>query len=843
MKKWTVPVLFACLACAVLTVRAYDLKNPALVPVDVKTPLQHEPLGLVQRGELRFAIIYDKAGGSGLAMAVKLLQEAFERCAGTSPETFTLNELDNSNKYPFRIILGENALTKQLGLDPSSLPAQGYEIKSFKDCLAIVGDDTLRLPDGKTRTPLTKDQPATGTLWGVCDFTERLMGCRYYFPGDYGSIWPQVKDFTLAPVNYTDYPRFSNRDGCWIGWAMHGAKNQERWEPLLGKYRGKSDSPDKGVGLVARWRLANFMGPVAFHPGHDPGPEKIYRQFPNNKKDIFFTSEFGNTYFNEKQHIGNDFDLTNLKFADLIIEAMRKYYDSNGKECNIWGWAPTDRYVNFGQCDGEVSLADMLANPTVKRLNLISEEDIKSGVEFRNIYGRFLQYYAGRVKKEFPNLKVAFMPYQGGTYPPTDPRWRLPDNIALRVCTHVFPRVAANPRKIKTTLDNLKNWYAATQNTPVASLWFYHIPESSGSPLVRAIAAQYVGESVRACGNYLGRTNIFFDQYGSFNWSFYYSEYAGVHSMWNPDFNVEAAIDEHWEPFYGNKAGAILKKFHRLLKDSYLKYYVMDDSINHAQCNPLYPPKVVDDLEALLKQAEEAIPEGSVEEKRFNLLKTPFAPAFASQRSRQNYIRPIYNAHRLLEGEELSVDGSGKEAVWKTLKSMKLIDPRGTGKTPEFNGNVRLAWDDSGVYLLATFPYAPLADPKKSVWHNDSIEFFLSPGNTSSQFFHYTVDSTGQKHIGRKRLKPIGTPYQNDFLSPGFKYGVGIDANGWSLEMFVPFADLRLPEKVRPYDSWGMNVVSNKLGQPAECSSSSLTLGNNHNIDMYGNVKFLGRGD
>lgn len=55
----------------------------------------------------------------------------------------------------------------------------------------------------------------------------------------------------------------------------------------------------------------------------------------------------------------------------------------------------------------------------------------------------------------------------------------------------------------------LKEWYEATGNRPIDSLWFYHIPAEGGSPFLRAIAAQFVGESINVCGKLLGRTISF----------------------------------------------------------------------------------------------------------------------------------------------------------------------------------------------------------------------------------------------------------------------------------------------------------------------------------------------
>ena len=67
---------------------------------------------------------------------------------------------------------------------------------------------------------------------------------------------------------------------------------------------------------------------------------------------------------------------------------MKKYYASGGKDYNIWSYPPNKQYINIGQCDGEVPDMDMLRNPTVQKLKLISQADIDSGVAQRNVYGR-----------------------------------------------------------------------------------------------------------------------------------------------------------------------------------------------------------------------------------------------------------------------------------------------------------------------------------------------------------------------------------------------------------------------------------------------------------------------
>ena len=394
------------------------LTNPALPPVECKGAPQHAPLKLVENGELKFAIIIDQnqeksrryPNEKSILSAVDLLQEAFVRCTGKKPEVFDLAELDKAKKYPYQVLLGKSERTIALGMDGMSLPREGFELKTFPDGLAIVGFDFY---DKEKPLKDWNETALRGTLWGAYDFVERFMGCRFYFPGEYGSLWPPIKELTIDPVDYTDYPRFATRgDNWWMYSSLGGPDNHAKWEPLLGKYDGE------GVTNFAdRWRQAT----TTHHMGHTPNPVDYAKANPDKIDKIFYRAPNGNLYYNEK--IGSEasyFDVTNLELADLFIESLKEFEKTGGKAKT--GYGMNKDFICFGQCDSEIPLPDMINNPTVKQLNLITEENIKRGDSYSDIYGRFYQYYANRIKKEFPGRFLYLMPYANYTKAPLDPR-------------------------------------------------------------------------------------------------------------------------------------------------------------------------------------------------------------------------------------------------------------------------------------------------------------------------------------------------------------------------------------------------------------------------------------
>ena len=757
--------------------------------------------------------------------AVNALVENIEKCTGLKPPVFDESERAQYKKYPYLLLVGESSLTKKLGINASALPREGFIVKTFSGGVAIVGNDSSLIKDYYAK-PLSQNGTIYATLWGSYDFLERFFGCRFYFPGKYGSLLPKVKNLVIAPVTYKDHPRFRNRSEEWFYWTFDWngryPERRKHWESYLG--------PVKEMAFAKTWRLARTS---PFWAGHNPNPQKFVKAYPDKKDIIFYRAPNGNLYYNKYQHIGNYFDVTNLKFADLLIESLKKYYSSNGKINDGW-CALSDLYIPIGQCDSEVPLFDMINNPIVKKNKLITAKDIKSDSPYSNIYARFYQYLGNRLNKEFPGKKIILLPYSKYTFAPLNPKWKLPDNIELRVCIGKFPAWVHNKKVVQKWKKHLQDWYAALGNRPVASLWLYNVPRNA---FARAVVPQFIGECAKACGKLLGDMDLFFDQHGNLEFYYYYSQYAGARCMWNPDFNVTAAIAEHWEPFYGKKAGGFLREFYKCLLDMHMNFFIKQNDRN-----PLYPISMINKLEKLLAQAKASIKKDSIEMKRFRLFVAPWEKAFASQRNRHSYSRPLYGAYRLLANEKAELDGKGNEPFWAKVAKMPTLDPNGNNKKIEYPSDIKIAWDKEGIYGLITSPYPPKPNKKASIWKNSNVEIFIAPGTKKSDYFHYAVDTLNKVHYGAKEFMPVEKPYNSFWCSPGFRSRVTLSQGAWTLEFFVPFADLKVSSP-HVYDSWFINIVTNKNSMPMEYSSSAMTIGNNHNIRMFGIIKFLGKGE
>ncbi len=835
MKKY-LRLLFLCLTGTAALLSAYDLNTRALTPIELMKPPRHENIKLVENGKLKFAIVWDKdaeicpRAKKSIAPAVKLLCEAFEKCTGKQPAVYDIGEAVPAS-LPCRILVGGSKPAQEAGVDTAALPPQGFEIRTTAQGIIIAGNDSSTNPDFN-KDPLDKYGSSKGTLYGAYDFVERFLGVRFYFPGEYGSIWPQIRDFELKPANYRDYPRFDQRGTTYYIWcAVKDEANKAHWEKFMGPLKLKDTS------FAERWRIGSYLPKTA---SHSPTPETLAKNYPDQLKTIFYTSPNGSFFYNPKQHVGNAYNVVDLKFADLLVDAYKRFYESKGKDDrgDLKYWC-SNRGMSFGVCDTFIQNADITEDETVKKLNLITQKDIDRDPDaaMANVYGRFYQYLGRRIKEELPGKKLGILAYYNSRLASLDPRWQLPDNIEINLCDFRLPIKVHNPKAMGNVRQTFREWYEALGNRTVDLVWAYN-PRLD--IIARSVAGEFVGDIPKKLGKYMGRTLIWFDMDGVHDlWNHYYSFYAAHKSQWNPEWDVDAGIDEHWALFYGEKPGAVLKEFHRTVKDMVIKYHSAHDDALPG----LYPIAELDKIEKLLAKARSMIKPDSVEMKRFELLSEPWPNMIAGQRARYAYEKPVHAVRRLLDGQQIILDGKDDDQVWRNAACMPMFSPKmGKNLKPSQPVTVKFAWDEKGLYGFIRAEGKARITPDKSIWDNCNFELLLSPGLKQEEYYQIVFDGTGQTCCIYKKLLPIPQPSDKSWMPTGFKMKNSVDDNGWSTEFFLPFSAIK-KKTPAPYDCWYANVVHNRKLPKAEYMGSSMTLGVNANLQMFGLIKFGGRGD
>ena len=814
----------------------YDLHIKTLTPIKEQAKPAGGDMVFVKDGKLNFAVVIDAQAetrvkshsGKSIASALVHLTNAIFRTTGRLPAVVDENDAATLAEYEYRLALGDSKTARAAGFDMQKLEKDGFMVKTWPKGIVVAGWDSS-LVEGWDMGVTPTYGTAAGTKFGVMDFCERFLGCRWYYPGEYGSIYPKVTDLVISPVHYEEAPYFLVRGGYWFCISTFLGKDKVAyWKKYLGEGIKEND-----YSFIDYWRSGWWYPSGGWHC---PDPLKYAKAHPDKLKTIFYTDPFGHFWYSPNQMVGNYFDVVNLKFADLLIEDVKDFYASKGRK-NQYGFEHyvNDMYVSFGAPDTYMPVQTMLGDPTVKKLGLISEADLRREPDavMANVYGRFIQYFANRVNEEFPGKKVGLLAYYNTKCAPTDPRWKVPDNVDIFLCDGRLPRKVRSKKFMAKSRQLFKEWYDARGGKPAERTWMYTSPDN---PFQRAMIPEFSGEVSKALAPYQGRVAQFFDFGGPFKelWHYWYAAYVQYHSEWNPDFPVDAAIDEAFDLMFGEKAGAHMKAFHRIQKDTYLKYALETDDLA-----PVYPPETVNAMERELKAAGEAVKGDAVREKRWKLVSDFWWSAFELQRKQAVYEPPVYSAPTLLPGETIVLDGKGDETAWNRAAAMPLINPRGTDPVTSRH-DVRLLWDEKGVYGKIV-GFAPALKDKGDIYQNDSIELYFSPGLKKTEYYQLFFDF--EDHLWRcyKKEAPIPQPGDLNWKAEGFRHVEQFAADDWTCEFFVPFSVFRTVAAPKAYDDWNLNLVINKKSEPKDYVGSSLTMRLNSNLAMFGILRFDGR--
>lgn len=832
--KYNLLILSLFIAQAVF---GYDIHKKSLTPVKEFARPAGAEMKFVENGALNFAIALDPQAETraknrtkkSIAPALVHLTNAIFRTTGRMPAVIDEADAAALKKWKYLLVLGDSKLARAAGVDVTKMPLEGFAVKTFAKGVVIAGADSS-LIEGYNMGVTDTYGPACGTKWGVLDFCERVLGCRWYFPGRRGEYYPEIRDLVIAPVHYEDAPYFLRRGGHWFSIeSFYTEERTAKWRTYLGdeiKYRDTS--------YIDHWRSGGT------HPGggsHCPHPRPYAKSHPDKLKTIFYTDPYGKFWYAPNAHVGNYYNVLDLGFADLLIEDYRAFYASKGAKDpgGFWGNV-NDRYISFGVCDTYLPATTMLSDPTVKELGLISKADLarEPDAVTANVYGRFIQYLANRIGKEFPGKELNLLAYYNTKCAPTDPRWKVPDNVAIFLCDGRLPRRVRSEKYMAKTLRLFKEWYDARGGKPAEQVWMYTSPDN---PFQRAVIPEFSGEVVRKLGKYMGRVGKFYDFGVSHDiWHYWYAAYCQYRTEWNPDFPVDAAIDEAFDIVYGGEAAAHMKRFHVLQKDAFLKYALETDNLA-----PVYPAGVIAEMDRELKAAGECLkgdPERTI---RWKLVADFWWPAFELQRAQAGYEPPVYEVGRLLDGETISLDGRDDEAAWKRVPPMPMLDPKGLGKTT-MPPDARFVWDDKGLYGRVSGDYTALAEEKRDLWDNDCMELIFAPGLKKEEYYQIAYDFLDRRYTGYQKMAPIVQPLDLNWKAEGFRHVERLEKGRWISEFFVPFSAFSTA-KPKVYDDWNFNFVMNKNSEPRDYSGSSLTMRNNINLPMFGILRFNGKGD
>lgn len=519
----TTPFLLAALAAAFVSILA-----PGAAGQDM----------LAQDGASAYVIMLRENASPSEHHAAKELQEHFQACTGAALEI--VQEASASSKP--MIVLGLSAAARALGVDPdpAALGEQGYVLRTVAPHVVIAGT------------------PEAGTLLGVYDFCQRVLGVRWYAPGV--TRLPEHKDLALPQFDELAQPAFLFRDTSYA-WPGGDADFRARMRENAGG--GGPDHP-QGIQHAHDGRCHTYFRFISPGEFFDTHPE--------------YFSEIGGIRRREETQLC----LSNPEVLDIVTERMlKRMADAPG--VRLHDFSQMD-YYNYCQC--------AKCNETNARYGATG------GTQFL-----FVNQLAERTAKVYPDKRISTLAYMYTEEAPKN--MVMHPNVAVWLC-HMFPSCDSHP--IATCPRNADFKRRAEAWSKICShlyIWHYIVDFAhyyNPFPNFRAMAAD-----MRFYRD-IGAEGIFLQGMGHGGGGGEFSllrPYYGMQLLWNPDADAEAIIRDFLEGYYG-AAWKPIYDYVTLLHDK-----VTDEDIHmHLYTNPAQgylPDAIVAQSEALFDQAEAAV--------------------------------------------------------------------------------------------------------------------------------------------------------------------------------------------------------------------------------------------
>lgn len=519
------------------------------------------------------------------------------------------------------IFLGDNEWNRAAGIDSKAFARDEFRIVIGKGAVRIAGHDAE--PDGCTYGNVER-----ATQFGVYEFLERYAGCRFYFPGELGTIVPKTARIELKPADFRVKPHFVARNYR----CGNGAVSPE----LI---------PDGGT--AEAFELLNLqrlrMQTVAIPANHGQLNSCFYRRFHKSHPEYFIMTEDGKRKVDEEpegRFCGNEQMCHSSGIWDEIYKDAKSYLTGEPPEKRglywrnhfehgyLWGrQASARKYYDVSPQDGIRECFCEKCQPKYDKSKFSYMSDFLWGNVSR---------LGNRLKAEGVPGFITFEAYSRMI---DVPKCDLPDNVVVQV-TVPGPWTPTKNADGSSPDDIVHAWSKKVGRN--ITVWGYAFKEDGMGPGAghHRRSPDVPQMTPHAWGNLWKRLAPYccggFNESESDVWIFnYLNFYVFSRVAWNPDVDLDAVLDEHYRLMFG-AAAQPMKSFYEGLERKWNGEFI-DRTFDMDEMGPLsgraswyrlwneiYDEKTIDGFDALLRQAAAAVAPGSIESKRVAFFRRVF---------------------------------------------------------------------------------------------------------------------------------------------------------------------------------------------------------------------------
>lgn len=502
---------------AVLVLMAVMMGLVVLVPSTEAASAEAAGFELTEDGEPRATIVIAAEAPDSVEFAAEELQHFVERISGgTLPIARDTEDVTGPV-----VLVGESERTAALGVDdiPSGftreLDEEGFVIRTLDgpNALVLAGNDGGPVVTSQRRTPddLHFERAYRGSLFAVYELLERF-GCRWYYPGEFGTVVPESASLHVPPTDDLIKPSFPVRGFWW------GATVERRNDPQLQR--------DMALFMMRNKFLP--YGSVLSSAG-DGSIMRPFRGLFDEHPDYFALNEDGD------RHEGY-LCLSNPEVVRIATEYAIEHFEQNPESMHF-GYAPPDGRPECVCEDCQRMNYHFMQKPP-------NNPDSQS---ISDIFYWFLNEVAAGVEEAFPDRWVSTTAYAGRIRPPegVDLHENITAHIALLGHAH-HHRFDFPGWQTQEKVRLLERWAAISPHM-VERQYYPPMQFHCNVPLPLFRAHAYNVRQLEAMGMagaaWEGRAAF---KTGLLNY------YVLGRMLWDTSTDIEAVLDEHYELFYGD---------------------------------------------------------------------------------------------------------------------------------------------------------------------------------------------------------------------------------------------------------------------------------------------------
>jgi len=456
------------------------LPGVLLLPMGTIASSEATEITLARDGNPEATIVVAENPTPAANLAALELQYHIEKITGTVLPIQTDHErLPDSA----RILVGESAATRKLGLKGDDFDPQEYLIKFLPGTIVLIGRDwqdteenreeagrgtnyyTLQesrhIVDYFKATGRATDNGAErkmielpglfddqGTCYATYDFLERFCGVRWYGPTELNIVFPSKTTLAIHGYDVRRSPAMKYREGIGGGW------------PII-KVQWNNPNQDE---LCLYWRRLRvggekWAGNHSFRSYYD----RFLRQNPKNP-ELFEGAR--PDYFAQGWSEGElQFCYTNPALVEQVVKDARDYFDGKGLKGlqpamgDYFAVVPMDN-ANWCKCDRCQALL-------AKDKDNIRGRHFSSGTASHYLFS-FVNAVAREVRKTHPDKYISTLAYHVYAFRPED--IQLEPNVAVAPCLQVRNYWA--PKIKQNDLDFYRKW-VEPKDRPIY-VWNYY---------------------------------------------------------------------------------------------------------------------------------------------------------------------------------------------------------------------------------------------------------------------------------------------------------------------------------------------------------------------------------